>query len=373
MADVGHGSGRRDAGASEEHVRSREPLPPFRRNLHRIYWGELALRQRPSAVSAPGRPRVTRATLPASRVLVEGGVKPPRSRVSRRDLLRLRRAGGEPVASPTGAGARRGHAGLRQRRRPDPGEPAGDGVVLRGPARGRARPGPSTWPSRALDLIDDAGSPADRLSRRLRGQPAQRHGPPRAGRGRAGPVRASSSGPSAIGRATGGAYDVTAGALSVAWGFTRGPRRVPDPETLADARGPDRLAPPAARPRAADGRLRPARDRDQPGEHRQGVRDRPGRRRDPGPLVADVGPGPRRPVEPLRPRLAPRPASAAAGRSPCANPFDPESPARAILRCGTGGWGPRATAFQRFEAGGRVYGHILDPRTGEPGRRARRA
>ena len=28
--------------------------------------------------------------------------------------------------------------------------------------------------------------------------------------------------------------------------------------------------------------------------------------------------------------------------------------------------GTSGAAFQRFEAGGRVYGHILDPRTGEP-------
>ena len=28
--------------------------------------------------------------------------------------------------------------------------------------------------------------------------------------------------------------------------------------------------------------------------------------------------------------------------------------------------GTSGTAFQRFEADGRVYGHILDPRTGEP-------
>ena len=39
-----------------------------------------------------------------------------------------------------------------------------------------------------------------------------------------------------IGRVSGGAYDVTAGALSLAWGFTRGPKRVPDAVTLADAR-----------------------------------------------------------------------------------------------------------------------------------------
>ena len=40
----------------------------------------------------------------------------------------------------------------------------------------------------------------------------------------------------ALGEATQGAYDVTSGALSAAWGFFRGPRRVPDAETLADAR-----------------------------------------------------------------------------------------------------------------------------------------
>ena len=36
--------------------------------------------------------------------------------------------------------------------------------------------------------------------------------------------------------ATGGAYDVAAGALSAAWGFTRGPRRVPSPAELFEAR-----------------------------------------------------------------------------------------------------------------------------------------
>ena len=40
----------------------------------------------------------------------------------------------------------------------------------------------------------------------------------------------------AISRETDGAYDVTAGALSEAWGFVKGPKRVPDEMTLADAR-----------------------------------------------------------------------------------------------------------------------------------------
>src|SRR5947209_499680 len=39
-----------------------------------------------------------------------------------------------------------------------------------------------------------------------------------------------------LSRETDGAYDVTSGALSEAWGFVKGPKRVPDPETLAEAR-----------------------------------------------------------------------------------------------------------------------------------------
>ena len=40
----------------------------------------------------------------------------------------------------------------------------------------------------------------------------------------------------AISRETGGAYDVTSGALSEAWGFVKGPKRVPDEAALAEAR-----------------------------------------------------------------------------------------------------------------------------------------
>ena len=52
-----------------------------------------------------------------------------------------------------------------------------------------------------------------------------------------------------IGRATGGAYDVTAGALSAAWGFTRGPKRVPDPRGPGRGPRPDRVPLADARPR----------------------------------------------------------------------------------------------------------------------------
>lgn len=40
-----------------------------------------------------------------------------------------------------------------------------------------------------------------------------------------------------IAEQTGGAYDLASGALSLAWGFIKGPKRVPTPDVLADARG----------------------------------------------------------------------------------------------------------------------------------------
>ncbi len=47
------------------------------------------------------------------------------------------------------------------------------------------------------------------------------------------------------------------------------------------------------------------------------------------------------------------------------NPFDPSKPLGMIyLR--NRGLGTSGAAFQQFEAGGRLYGHIIDPRTGEP-------
>ena len=49
------------------------------------------------------------------------------------------------------------------------------------------------------------------------------------------------------------------------------------------------------------------------------------------------------------------------------DPFYPDVPLGTIhLR--NRGMGTSGSSFQRFEAGGRVYGHILDPRTGEPPR-----
>ena len=47
------------------------------------------------------------------------------------------------------------------------------------------------------------------------------------------------------------------------------------------------------------------------------------------------------------------------------NPFDPDKPL-GILRLRNRGLGTSGSAFQQFVVDGRVYGHIIDPRSGEP-------
>jgi thiamine biosynthesis lipoprotein len=168
----------------------------------------------------------------------------------------------------------------------------------------------------------------------------------------------------AIGTATGGAYDVTAGALSAAWGFFKGPKRVPSAEALADARaltGQHHLTLNA--------------------EDRTVAFDRPG-------IVINLGSIGKgyaidRAVEVIQGHWWPTTALVHGGRSSLyalgsppgqfggrweiavRNPFRPEEPL-GILRIRNRGLGTSGTDFQHFEAGGRVYGHILDPRTGEP-------
>ena len=168
----------------------------------------------------------------------------------------------------------------------------------------------------------------------------------------------------AIGLETDGAYDVTAGALSEAWGFVRGPKRVPRPETLADAR---------ARTGQHHMRLDP--------EARTITFDRPGVAINLGSIgkgyaidrVADL----------IRSYWWPTSALVHGGRSSLyalgsppgqlggrwevalRSPFDPEVPL-GVLRLRNRGMGTSGATFQQFEEGGRVFGHILDPRTGEP-------
>jgi len=167
-----------------------------------------------------------------------------------------------------------------------------------------------------------------------------------------------------LARETEGAYDVTAGALSNAWGFVRGPKRVPDAETLA-----------AARERTGSRYLilDPS---------RKTVRfDRPGLTVN----LGSIGKGYAidRAVALIRDHWWPTSALVHGGRSSLyafgsppgrfgdrwevalRNPFAPETPL-GVLRLRNRGMGTSGNAFQSFEADGKVYGHILDPRTGEP-------
>ena len=47
------------------------------------------------------------------------------------------------------------------------------------------------------------------------------------------------------------------------------------------------------------------------------------------------------------------------------NPFEPEKPL-GVLRLRNRGLGTSGSAFQQFVVDGKVYGHIIDPRSGEP-------
>ncbi len=168
----------------------------------------------------------------------------------------------------------------------------------------------------------------------------------------------------AVHDATGGAYDVTTGALSVAWGFFQGPRRVPDSRALDEARartGQHHLTLVAAA--------------------RTVAADRPGPRID----LGSIGKGYAldRAAGLIREHWWPTPALLHGGQSsvyalgsPPGEPGgcwevalrNPERPSEPLGTIGlrNRGLGTSGSSFRRFEAGGRVYGHILDPRTGAP-------
>jgi thiamine biosynthesis lipoprotein len=168
----------------------------------------------------------------------------------------------------------------------------------------------------------------------------------------------------ALSRETAGAYDVTAGALSEAWGFVRGPRRVPDPAALAEARectGWHHL------------RLDPVR--------RTVAFDRAGVQIN----LGSIGKGYAidRAVDVIKSHFWPTsalvhggqsslyalgsPPGTLAGRWEIAvrNPFDASSPLGTI-RLRNRGLGTSGTVFQQFVVDGKAYGHLIDPRTGEP-------
>lgn len=168
----------------------------------------------------------------------------------------------------------------------------------------------------------------------------------------------------ALSRETGGAYDVASGALSRAWGFVRGPRRVPAPEVLTEAR---------ARSGSQLVRLDP--------EARTIAFERPGVEFNLGSIGKGYAIDQAAAI--VRQHVWPTPALLHGGQSsvyalgspPWAfggrwevtlhNPLDPGRPL-GTFRLRNRGLGTSGAAFQQFEAGGRLYGHIIDPRTGEP-------
>jgi thiamine biosynthesis lipoprotein len=272
--------------------------------------------------------------------------------VSRRDLFRLR---ARPETASDDVVRYDGYDLLNASR------PAmGSYFEVRLPAR---VPGASEGATRALDLVDDLESQLTvyRDDSEVARINAEAH---------LGPMPVESSlfdlleRAVALWRDTSGAYDVTSGALSLAWGFTRGPRRVPDAETLADARA-----------RTGSEHLRLDR------AHRAVAFDRPG-------IVINLGSIGKgyaidRAAGVIRDHWFPTPALIHGGRSslyalgspPDAfggrwsvavrNPLDPETPVGTV-RLRNRGMGTSGAVFQQFEEGGRVYGHLIDPRTGEP-------
>jgi thiamine biosynthesis lipoprotein len=291
-------------------------------------------------------------------------VKPPRPRVNRRDLFRLRTAA-RSLRAPEGAG----------------GQPGGDGAPGSATDLIRARraamatcfevrlgarvPGAVELASRALDLIDalEAQLTVYRTDSEVSRLNATGHlGPVVVEPGLFALLETAQR----LGDETGGAYDVTTGALSQAWGFVKGPRRVPDPETLADAR---------ARTGRHLLRLDPA--------SKTVALERP------GVLInlGSIGKGYAvdRAVALIRDHWWPTTALVHGGRSSLyslgsppgrfgsrwevalRNPFRPDTPL-GTLHLRNRGLGFSGTDFQKFEVDGRDYGHILDPRTGEPAR-----
>lgn len=282
-------------------------------------------------------------------------VKRPRSLVNRRDLFRLRPSPGPgTMASPAA-----------------PADGAGDVLRVRRSAMGsyfEVRlgvhvPGALDLATRALDVVDalEAQLTVYRDDSELSRLNATAH---------LGPVPVEAGLFDLLARArdlhdaTGGAYDVTAGALSVAWGFFKGPRRVPDADTLADAR---------TRTGQAHVTLDP--------ERRTVAFDRPG-------IVINLGSIGKgyaidRAAAVVRHHWWPTSALIHGGQSSLyalgappgslagrweiglRNPVDPERPL-GVIRLRNRGLGTSGASFQRFEADGRVFGHILDPRTGEP-------
>ncbi len=280
----------------------------------------------------------------------------PRRPVSRRDFLRPntlgRQAGGarKPDAAVTGA------FDLLRATRPA----MGSTFEVRLPAH---TPGALELASRALDRVDVLEAQMsiyrDDSELSILNATADRR-PVRVERGLFDLLRLADE----IAVETEGAYDAASGALSIAWGFVRGPKRVPNVEALAAAR-------------ACSGRAHWRLDL----ERRTVAFDRHGVVVNLGGIgkgyaidqAAEVARGHWFPTSALI--HGGRSSLFALGRCPGAsdgrwrvavrNPFDPERPVGEV-RLRDRAIGTSGAAFQSFEADGRVYGHILDPRSGVP-------
>jgi FAD:protein FMN transferase len=163
---------------------------------------------------------------------------------------------------------------------------------------------------------------------------------------------------------TEGAYDVTSGALSEAWGFVKGPKRVPDEATLADARA-----------RTGWRHLRLDAGQRTVAFDRAGVRIN----------LGSIGKGYAidRAVDVIRSHWWPTSGLVHGGRSSLfalssppgqlggrweialRNPFQPEFPLGSI-RLRNRALGTSGSSFQQFEIEGQIFGHIIDPRSGQP-------
>ena len=164
---------------------------------------------------------------------------------------------------------------------------------------------------------------------------------------------------------TGGAFDVTAGALIKAWGFFRGPRRVPSDAERAAALERVGMRHVVLDPETAHGALSAARAGDQPRQHRQGLRPRPGG----GDPAARAG------ICSAALLHGGHSSVYAIGTTPdddrgwavgIAPPVGRRTARSARVWLRDRALGTSAATFQYLEYDGRKLGHVLDPRTGWP-------
>ncbi len=167
-----------------------------------------------------------------------------------------------------------------------------------------------------------------------------------------------------LGRETSGAYDITSGPLSLAWGFTFGPKHIPDATTLENARS-----------RTGYELVRIDEEAGTVSLDRDGMQINLGSigkgyaldaaaevvRRYWWPTTALLHGG-HSSVYALG-----APPMTLAGRWSISlrNPFEPERPL-GCFHLRDRAMGTSGAAFQQFEESGRLYGHIIDPRIGEP-------